>query len=169
MSEAEPAAAVERTFDVVFECDAVNDGRMRTEMVARMVEPDRMEFALATDEGDFHGGDGSAPTPLMLFAGGLASCLMTQLRAFSKRLRIEAGAIRLSTRLHWQGRQRGREPYVTAPVGFEIDIEIDGAASDADKLRLIEAAKNGCFGEQTLARPNTIRHRLKAGNDWLDA
>jgi len=169
MSEAATAGTAERTFDVIFECDAVNDGRMRTDMVARMVEPDHMEFALATDEGAFHGGDGSAPTPLMLFAGGLAACLMTQLRAFSKRLRIDAGAIRLSTRLHWQGRQKGRAPYVTAPVGFEIDIEMDGSASNDDKLRLIEAAKKGCFIEQTLARPNSIRHRLKAGNDWLDA
>ena len=75
-----------KKFDVVFECDAVNPGRMRTDMQVRMLEPDPFECELATDEMGFHGGDGSAPTPLMLFSGGLAACLMTQLRAFSKRL-----------------------------------------------------------------------------------
>lgn len=159
----------ERVFDVIFTCDAVNGGTMRTDMQATMVEPDHATFDLATDEGAFHGGGGTAPTPLMLFAGGLSACLMTQLRAFSKRLRVDAGAIRLHTRLHWRGRQRGREPYVTEPVAFTIDIEMDGAASLEDRLRLIEAAKKGCFVEQTLMRPNTIAHRLKHAESWVDA
>ena len=159
----------ERVFDVVFTCAAHNAKGMRTDMRAVMVEPDHAEFDLATDEGAFHGGGGTAPTPLMLFAGGLAACLMTQLRAFSKRLRIDVGAITLNTRLHWRGRQRGREPYVTEPVGFSIDIELEGTASLEDRLRLIEAAKKGCFVEQTLMRPNAIAHRLKDGETWVDA
>lgn len=160
--------AAERVFDVSFTCEASNMGTMRTDMVARMVKPDLMEFELASDEGAFHGGGGSAPTPLMLFAGGLTACLMTQLRAFSKRLKCDAGVIRLRTRLHWQGRQRGREPYVTEPVGFEIDIEMDGSAGLDERRRLIEAAKLGCFVEQTLSRTNNIAHRLKDGEGWVD-
>jgi uncharacterized OsmC-like protein len=160
--------AEERVFDVSFTCDASNLGTMRTDMVARMVKPDQLEFELASDEGAFHGGGGSAPTPLMLFAGGLTACLMTQLRAFSKRLQVDAGTIRLRTRLHWRGRQRGREPYVTEPVGFEIDIEMDGGAGPEDRRRLIEAAKLGCFVEQTLALPNIIAHRLKDGDGWIE-
>jgi uncharacterized OsmC-like protein len=158
----------ERVFDVVFTCDATNDGGMRTDMTARMVKPDVMEFSLASDEGAFHGGGGTAPTPLMLFAGGLSSCLMTQLRAFSKRLRIDAGRIELKTRLHWEGRQTGRDPYVTRPVSFEIDIEMDGSASEEERCRLIAAAKLGCFVEQTLVQANTIRHRLKTEEGWTD-
>jgi uncharacterized OsmC-like protein len=159
----------DRVFDVIFTCEARNAGTMRTDMRATMIAPDHAAFDLASDEGPFHGGAGSAPTPLMLFAAGLASCLMTQLRAFSKRLRIDAGAITLQTRLHWRGRQRGREPYVTEPVGFSIDIEMAGSAPVADRLRLIEAAKLGCFVEQTLMRPNAIAHRLKDGERWVDA
>lgn len=158
----------ERVFDVIFTCDAHNPGKMRTDMRARMIAPDEMVFELASDEGAFHGGGGSAPTPLMLFSAGLASCLMTQLRAFSKRLRIEVGAMTVRTHLHWRGRQRGRDPYVTEPVGFSIDIEMETSAPIEDRVRLIEAAKKGCFVEQTLARPNEIAHRLKVGEEWLD-
>ncbi len=156
-----------KKFDVVFECDAVNPGRMRTDMQVRMLEPDPFECELATDEMGFHGGDGSAPTPLMLFSGGLAACLMTQLRAFSKRLKVDVGEIKLATRLHWQGVQKGREPYETEPVSFEIDIDMEGSASTQQRIELIEAAKKGCFVEQTLMRPNIIGHRLKVGNDWV--
>ncbi len=156
-----------KKFDVVFECDAVNPGRMRTDMQVRMLEPDPFECELATDEMGFHGGDGSAPTPLMLFSGGLAACLMTQLRAFSKRLKVDVGEIKLATRLHWQGVQKGREPYETEPVSFEIDIHMEASASTQERIKLLEAAKKGCFVEQTLMRPNIIGHRLKVGKDWV--
>ena len=156
-----------KKFDVIFECDAVNQGKMRTDMKVRMLEPDPFEYELATDELGFHGGDGTAPTPLMLFSGGLAACLMTQLRAFSKRLRIDAGEIRLATRLHWQGFQKGKEPYETEPVSFEIDIDMLGSASTQERIQLIEAAKKGCFVEQTLMRPNMIGHRSKVDNEWV--
>ena len=43
---------------------------------------------------------------------------------------------------------------------------MDGSASEEDRRRLIEAAKLGCFVEQTLAQANTIKHRLKSGEDW---
>ena len=36
-------------------------------------------FELATDEGPFHGGDGTAPPPLALFTAALTGCLMTPL------------------------------------------------------------------------------------------
>ena len=151
-------------FDVIFECDAVNPGKMRTDMKVRMLEPDPFEYDLATDEMGFHGGDGSAPTPLMLFT----ACLMTQLRAFSKRLRVDVGEIKLATRLHWQGFQKGREPYVTEPVSFEIDIDMEGPASTDQRIELIEAAKKGCFVEQTLMRPNLIGHRLRVDDEWIE-
>jgi len=36
-------------------------------------------------------------------------------------------------------------------------------------LELVEAAKKGCFLEQTLGRENTIRHRIKTDGGWVDA
>ena len=156
------------SFDVVFECEALNADRMRTDMVVRMTRPDEMRFEMASDEGAFHGGGGTAPLPLAYFAAGLASCLTTQIRAFSKRLRIEVGAIRVGARCHWRGHQEGRAPYVTEPVGFALDVELDSPAPAADQVRLIEAAKKGCFIEQTLARPNAIAHRLRTGEGWID-
>jgi hypothetical protein len=121
------------------------------------------------DEGAFHGAAGSAHAADAVRRRALVACPMTQLRASSKRLRIEAGEITLRTRLHWRGRQRGCESYVTEPVAFSIDIEMEWAASVPDRLRLIKAAKKGCFVEQTLMRPNTIAHRLKDGERWVGA
>lgn len=158
----------EHSFAVTFTCDAVNEAKMRTDMVVRMIEPDQAEFALATDEGAHHGGAGTAPTPLMLFAGGLTACLMTQMRAFSRRLDVEVGRISLSTRLQWRARQQGRAPYVSEPLGFAIDIEMESDAPLDEQRRLIDAAKKGCFVEQTLMRPNTIAHRLMTAEGWQD-
>ena len=33
---------------------------------------------------------------------------------------------------------------------------------------LINAAKKGCFLEQTLGQANTIRHRMKVDDGWVD-
>ena len=72
-------------FAVTVTCDAANRAKIRTDMVVCIIEPDAMEIALTTDDGVVHGGAGTAPTPLMLRAGRLAACLITQVRAFSRR------------------------------------------------------------------------------------
>jgi uncharacterized OsmC-like protein len=74
--------------------------------------------------------------------------------------------IAVNTRLHWQAQQRGREPYQSAPVEFAFDIDLGGDASTEDKKRLIEAAAQGCFVEQSL-KPGVVNHRLKVGDGWL--
>lgn len=61
-----------------------------------------------------------------------------------------------------------RVGYVTSPKGFGFDIEFDSDASADDLIRLVEAAKNGCFIDQTMAVANSVGHRLKIGNDWVD-
>ena len=158
-----------KTFDVTFECVATNAGRMRTEIDATMIAPDRQSYALATDEGKFHGGEGTAPPPLALFAGGLTSCLVTQIRAFSKRLRTPVGEIKVVARLNWRGHQTGRDPSTTESAGFELDVDLNSEAPLADQLQLLEAAKKGCFVEQTLVRSNALTHRLRNGTGWIDA
>lgn len=134
----------EKTFDVVFEGTGTSTGKMRNDISVHFVTTDET-FELATDEGAFHGGDATAPPPLALFNAALTGCIMTQIRAFSKRLKIPIGQVTVTCRTHWQAHQVGRDPYTTAPVGFDMDIDLDSPASPEDQQRLIEAAKKGCF------------------------
>lgn len=62
----------------------------------------------------------------------------------------------------------GRDPYVTSPRNFNLDNEIDSPASEEELRSLIDAAKKGCFIEQTLAVSNTVTHRLKTDGGWID-
>jgi len=159
-----------KTFDVVFELKAHSVGKMRNEITGQMTSPvlDE-EFSFATDEGPFHGGDQTAPPPLAYFCTGFVSCLMTQLRAFAKRLRIDLQGVKISANIKWQGTVKGREPYTARPEAFELDIDLDSSASLEDQKRLLDAAKKGCFVEATLANPIPVTHRLKQGNSYVDA
>ena len=157
-----------KTFEVIFEGVGRASGKMRNDI---SVEWPMMKerFELATDEGPFHGGDGTAPPPLALFTAALTGCLMTQIRAFSKRMSIPIGAVEVRARLHWKGEQVGNDPYQTGPVGFDLDVDLDSTADAEDQHRLLEAAKKGCFIETTLAQGLMVGHRLKIGADWEQA
>ncbi|NNL73223.1 MAG: OsmC family protein, partial [Silicimonas sp.] len=109
------------------------------------------------------------PPPLALFTAALTGCLMTQIRAFAKRLKIGLRDVEVRARLHWEGEQEGNEPYVTNPVGFSLDVTLDTDAGADDQRRLIDAAKKGCFIEQTLAKGLIVDHRLNIGGVWEDA
>ncbi len=155
------------TFDVVMEATGTAVGKMRNEVTVTH-GGSGATFEIATDEGPFHGGDSSAPPPLAYFATGLVGCLMTQIRAFSKRLDVPINGVNVTGKCHWRGTVVGRAPYETEPIGFDLDIDIDSEASLDDLKRLIEAAKKGCFIEQTLGQVNTIGHRLKQGDEWIE-
>ncbi|MEM1266929.1 MAG: OsmC family protein [Pseudomonadota bacterium] len=152
---------------VVFECSGVATGKMRNELDVRMTHPMLEEFTLASDEGPFHGGDATAPPPLALFVGGLTGCLMTQMRAFAKRLKIELTDLRVETRVEWSWTPTGKT-YETAPKAFEIDVIVESDAPHSDVVMLLETAKKGCFIEQTLGQRNSIRHRLKTEAGYID-
>ncbi|MBD3664899.1 OsmC family protein [Sulfitobacter aestuariivivens] len=151
---------------VTFICNGQAVGKMRNELDVRMTEPMEEHFSLATDEGPFHGGDATAPPPLALFVGGLTGCLMTQLRAFAKRMDVTINDLRVETRVCWQWTPHGRI-YETAPKSFDIDIFIDSGSSFDDQIALIKAAKKGCFVEQTLGQKNTITHRIRTGQGFV--
>lgn len=153
---------------VQFNCSGQAVGKMRNELDVRMVRPMEERFELATDEGRFHGGDATAPPPLALFVGGLTGCLMTQIRAFANRLEVPLRDLRVETRVQWDWTATGRV-YETAPKSFEIDIMIDSDAPLERQQALVSAAKKGCFIEQTLGQKNTITHRLKTDEGWIDA
>lgn len=158
----------EQTFVVAIESVGRSEGKMRNVITSKFARPGAETWEMATDEGAFHGGDGTAPPPLAYFATGLVGCLMTQIRAFSQRLDTPIESVQVTARIKWQGRQQGSAPYRTEPVGIEIDLDIESLADTILLGVLIEAAKQGCFIEQTLARENVISHRLKDGERWID-
>lgn len=157
-----------KTFDIIFEGTGTSTGKMRNDIKVHFTTMDET-FDLATDEGPIHGGDGTAPPPLALFTAALTGCIMTQIRAFSKRLNVPIGTVTVNTRMHWQGEQTGRDPYTTAPVSFDLDIDFDSPASQDDQMRLMEAAKKGCFIETTLMKGISVGHRLRIDDAWHDA
>ena len=153
---------------VQFDARGTATGKMRNDLSVTMALPfAEGPWEMATDEGSFHGGDGTAPPPLALFVGGLTGCIMTQIRAFAKRMGVKLSDLRVETRVQWDWEAKGRI-YETAPRGFEIDVLMDSPNTQAEVAALIAAAKKGCFIEQTLGRTNTIRHRLKTAEGWVD-
>lgn len=154
-------------FEVLFEAEGVNQSKFRNDVKVHLRGPYAVSYELPTDEGGIHGGEGSAPYPLAYFTGALTACVMTQIRAFSKRLNISVDGFKANTRCHWEARQIGNAPYESAPIEFTMDITIDGNVSEPDKRRLIGAAQKGCFVEQSL-RPGLVKHRLWSGEQWID-
>lgn len=163
----EAAAASEvRTVDIVFDAKARALDAFKSEVTVTS-QYSNFSVTLETDEGKLHGGDGSAPMPLHYFAAGVVTCLMTQMKASAKRMRIPIGEISMSANFRRQIQQSGRDPYTSEPMGFDIDIEVDSEAPVEDVKRVIDWAKKGCFAERALAVPCEVGHRLKVGDDWV--
>ena len=119
-----PNAGLPPRAQVQFDCHGQATGKMRNDLTVHMVQPFREgPFELATDEGSFHGGDATAPPPLALFIAGLTGCIMTQIRAFAKRLGVTLDDLSVDARAVWDWQARDRI-YETAPNRFEIDIAI---------------------------------------------
>ena len=154
-------------FEVLFEAEGSNRSKFRNDVKVHLRGPHAVSYDLPTDEGGIHGGDGSAPYPLAYFTSALTACVMTQIRAFSKRLDIPVEGFSVNTRCHWEARQTGNQPYESAPIAFTMDVTIDGLASESDKRRLIAAAQKGCFVEQSL-KPGLVKHRLRIGEQWVE-
>ena len=151
---------------VTFTCSGQATGKMRNDLDVRMVEPMEEHFTLATDEGPFHGGDATAPPPLALFVGGMTGCIMTQLRAFARRMDVVIDDLRVETTVRWGWVPKDRL-YETHPQSFEIDVYLE-STSDLDRqVALLQAARKGCFIEQTLGQKNTINHRLRTPHGFL--
>jgi uncharacterized OsmC-like protein len=153
---------------VRFDCAGQATRKMRNDRSVSMVQPfPEGPWDMATDEDSFHGGEANAPPPLALSVAGLTGCIITQMRAFGKRLGVRIDDLRVETRGEWDWQAEGRV-YETAPRGFAIDIWLDSPDGPDRAEALIAAAKKGCFIEQTLGRANTIRHRLRDGDGWRE-
>ncbi|MCY4302482.1 MAG: OsmC family protein [Aestuariivita sp.] len=151
---------------VTFTCSGQATGKMRNELDIKMIKPINEHFTLATDEGSFHGGDATAPPPLALFIGGLTGCIMTQIRAFAKRMDITIENLHVETTIQWGWTPKDRI-YETHPKSLDIDISIESPSALEDQITLVNAAKKGCFVEQTLAQRNQINHRIKTPEGFL--
>lgn len=151
---------------VTFVCNGQATGKMRNDLDVTMTEPMKEHFTLATDEGPFHGGDATAPPPLALFVGGLTGCIMTQIRAFAKRMDVVIEDLRVETKVSWQWMPKGRI-YETAPKSFDIDIFLESPSPVDRQIELVQAAKKGCFVEQTLTVANTITHRIRTETGFM--
>ena len=92
---------------------------------------------------------------------GFAGCIMTQIRAFSKRLKIPVDDVRIGLRCHWKGEMQPDKTYHGLPVGFDVDIELDSPASFEDQKSLFDAAQLGCFIEGTLRQGGKLTQRIK--------
>lgn len=155
-----------RLFEVVFESEGVCVGKLRNEVTNTAHAPFKVTRMLPTDEGPFQGGDDTSPTPLEFFLTGLVGCLMTQIRVFAKRGRIDVRALTVNCRAHWEAVSDPEVPYAARPVGFAIDIALESDAPEEKVRALVDGARRGCFVEATLAQPNDITHtlRLNAGD-----
>ena len=154
-----------KSFTLKFTGNATNKGSMRNDIDVSF-ESMNETFKLATDEGAFHGGKGTAPPPLALFTASLCGCIMTQIKAFGKKLKIEVNEIEIDASMEWQGQVLEEGPYKASCDGYNLDIDIISKEPIERKKKLLEAAINGCFIEASL-KPGIVKHRLKYKENWI--
>ena len=155
-----------KSFTLKFTGNATNKGSMRNDIDVSFVSMNET-FKLATDEGAFHGGKGTAPPPLALFTASLCGCIMTQIKAFAKKLKIEVNEIEIDASMEWQGEVLEEGPYKASCDGYNLDIDIISEEPIERKKKLLEAAINGCFIEASL-KPGIVKHRLKYKENWIN-
>lgn len=105
--------------------------------------------------------------PLCIFATGVATCFMTQVRNFSRKRGVQVDGLKVAGTFEWEFivGPSPSEPYTAAPGAVVLDIEMDTQASLDDQKALIAAAARGCFAEAMLSVP--VLHRLKSGDGWV--
>lgn len=148
-------------FEVVFGACGKAVGKLRNEVTVTAQQPFRTTNMLATDEGPFQGGEGTAPTPLEYFLTGLVGCLMTQIRVFARRLKVRIDDLEVDCHAHWSAHKDDVGPYQGRPEQFRIDVRISSPEPRDRIEELVQAARRGCFVEATLGQENVIAHSLE--------
>jgi uncharacterized OsmC-like protein len=154
-----------KSFNLIFKGNAINTGSMRNDIDVIFESMDE-RFQLATDEGAFHGGKGTAPPPLALFTASLCGCVMTQIKAFGKKLNIQVNEIKIDATMEWNGTITDEGPYLAECKGYNLDIDIISNETLDRKKKLLNAAIKGCFIEASL-KPGLVKHRLKNNDNWI--
>lgn len=157
-----------RVVPLIFEADARAGQGMRNEVEGRCLAPanEFLPFAMATDEGPYHGGARSAPPPLAYFITGLATCFLTQMRAFAPAAGVRLDRIAVTARVEWEAHLDGSGPYTAHGRAIVMDMDLDSPASLDALKTLVGIASRACYVEVLLALP--VRHRLRRGGDWID-
>lgn len=143
-------------------------GKMRNEISVRWKETNET-YDFATDENGALGGENTAPPPLSLIVAGLAGCLMTNIRLFARKMRIDLRGLKVTVEARWIREVTGAAPHVANTDGFSLDVEMDCPQDTDAQLALLKAAAAGCFVEHTLINPVAVRHRLRTAGGWIDA
>ena len=152
------------SFGVQLEVTAKAIGRRRNEVdVAIASAADRPTFSFATDERREHGGEGTAPPPLAMFSASLVACLMTQIRSFARKSRIDLDRLVVRAAADWSAEVRDGGWYEATAGAIVIDIEIDSPSPHETNVDLIHRGRRGCFVEQAL-RPGLVKHRMVSGD-----
>ena len=154
-----------KNFNLTFKGNAINTGSMRNDIDVIFESMDE-RFQLATDEGAFHGGKETAPPPLALFTASLCGCVMTQIKAFGKKLNIQVNEIKIDATMEWNGTITDEGPYLAECKGYNLDIDIISNETLDRKKKLLNAAIKGCFIEASL-KPGLVKHRLKNKDNWI--
>jgi uncharacterized OsmC-like protein len=155
------------TIPVRFELTAIALGKRRNEVKTGMAAPFRLRtWDLASDEAPFHGGEETAPKPLSIFATGILTCFMTQVRTFARDCNVEVRSLSADAAMDWTLQRNGTKPYVASPGRMQIDIRLDTDAPLEAQMSLIKTAAQGCFAEATLREPPL--HRLWYGEEWVE-
>lgn len=148
-------------FEVIFDAHGKAVGKMRNEVTLTAKQPFQTTNMMATDEGPFQGGEDTAPTPLEYFLTGLVGCLMTQIRAFARRMDLKIDGLEVTCHAHWSAHPDEVGPYQGKPEGFSIDVRVTSTEA-ADRIEeLVKAARRGCFVEATLGQVNAIEHHVE--------
>ncbi len=164
-----PNTKTAKVFEVIFSCLGKAVGKMRSDLTVKMVKPWSETHIMATDEGKYLGGEGTAPPPLALFVASLVGCIMTQLRSSAKRRSFPLKDLTVEAIVEWEAHQSENDYYQAMPKGFRLDIDIDSDAPFEDMKKLLETARESCFIEQTLGCTNAIQHRLRNNEgQWID-
>ena len=139
---------------------------MAARLKARMVKPVALrEWDLASDEAPFHGGDETAPKPLSIFAAGILTCFMTQMRTFARHCGVDLRGLEADAAIDWTLLRDGTKPYTAGPCRMVIDIRLDTPSSLEAQQLLVRTAARGCFAEASLREPPV--HRLWHDGEWV--
>ena len=126
-----------KSFNLIFKGNAINTGSMRNDIDVIFESMDE-RFQLATDEGAFHGGKGTAPPPLALFTASLCGCVMTQIKAFGKKLNIQVSEIKIDATMECK-RFHNKFNILIKCKGYNLDIDI--ISDETIKKRIYKKTK----------------------------
>ena len=149
------------SFEVRFRYTGQAVGKMRNEVtVVGEVPRGNGTYEIATDEGAQLGGDATAPTPLHYFTAALTGCLMTQIRAFARRLGVDLRGLSIEGTTSWRAEVADDRTHQAGWPAFEVDVHVDSPSAAEAVHALVQAARRACFVEQTLAPGVIAAHRV---------